>query len=382
MIAGIANFIQTFFDKIDSLGLAVVQNIYSSLSQAMSGPFWLAVTVYVAFWGYELTFGRSALTAEQMFTRLARIVVISLIAFNWATFQTVVVNVLTQTSTSVGQAVCQAVATDGPGTQCSASQSLSNVWSIGMNAGNKAAAKGGLTAIGPWFIALLIWGATLLFTALSLGVIAVSKVGLMVLLGLGPFFVAMALFEFSESLARGWAMQCVAFMVVQIFLFGVLGFEMTLMSTVTEQLNAAFQDNTGPNFCAGLGAECWQPPPPAPDTGSNMQVIAPFVLMMLVGLFLTLEAAVIANGIVGGARIGRFRPLGMVWDAAAWAESLAGSPAAGARRTGRVAAAGWRGGAATLRRMRGEGNSMSGGSNAMSAGEAQVRAALERNRQS
>jgi type IV secretion system protein VirB6 len=104
-------------------------------------------------------------------------------------------------------------------------------------------------------------------------------------------------------------------------------------------------------------------------------VIAPFVLMMLVGLFLTLEAGVIANGIAGGARMGRFRPLGMMWDSSRTA-------AAGASWTGRAAAAGWRGGAAALLRIRGEGNSMSRGGNAMSAGEAQVRAALERNRQS
>jgi type IV secretion system protein VirB6 len=378
MISGVANIIQQVFDKIDSLGLTVVQSIYTSLAQSIAAPFWAAVTVYVALWGFEVMFGRSALTAEEMFSRLTRIVIISMIVLNWAVFQTLVVDVLTQTSASVGKAVCQAVVTGSSGDQCSATQSLSNVFAVGMNTGIKAAAKGGLTALGPWFIALLVWVATLLFTGLSLGVIAVSKIGLLVLLGLGPFFVAAALFEFSSRVATGWVMQCVAFMVVQILLFGVLGFEMMLMSTVTEQLDAAFADNTAMNFCAGLGAECYQTPPP--DTGSSsstMQVIAPFVLMLLAGLFLTLEAAVIASGIVGGARMGRFRPVGALWQAARSRDAETAG-----RLAGRGAAAGRRGGAAAVRWLRGEGNSMSGGANAMTSGEAQVRAALERNRQS
>ncbi|SDR63424.1 type IV secretion system protein VirB6 [Rhizobiales bacterium GAS113] len=358
MISGTSDLIAAVFNKVDSLGLSVVQATYAALGTLLSPIFWTALTIYIAFWGLELMFGRSALTAEQIFTRVVRFMLIYALAFRWSDFQTIVVSTLSQATDIVGQAVCQAASQVGgtsgtAGTNCSASQSLSNVFAVGMNAGIAIASKGGWTAIGAYVVAAFIWIATFAFTIVSVGVILVGKVGLLVLLGLGPFFIALALFEFSSFLAKGWATQCVGFMVLQIFMFGVLGFEVTLMSTVTSDMTASINNSSG-------------------SVGATLTLIAPFVLMMGVGFFLTKEAIVIAASISGGARVSHFLrpPLGR------WAGAAArGTPATGA-------AAG-RGVAAAYRYVTGRGgNSMSSGANTMSAGEAQVRSALERNRQS
>ena len=103
------NVVTQLFQKIDSVSINAIQTIYSALVSALMPVFSVGVTIYVVYWGYEMIYGRAPLTAGSFVWRMLRIWLIYLIAFNWSTFSTLVVNVFTNTADGVATAVCTGV---------------------------------------------------------------------------------------------------------------------------------------------------------------------------------------------------------------------------------------------------------------------------------
>src|SRR5258708_5490574 len=103
-----------FFSAIANMGNNVVQTLYQSISAGFAPVFWIAVTIYIAWWGYEMMFGRARIRAGEMVWKIARIAIIYSLAFGWSDFQSVVVNGVQGLTIGVGNAVCQAVANVTP----------------------------------------------------------------------------------------------------------------------------------------------------------------------------------------------------------------------------------------------------------------------------
>ena len=76
--------------------------------------------------------------------------------------------------------------------------------------------------------------AAVVFITIAVSLVLVGKIAFFVLLGLGPLFIAMALFNFSSVLFTGWLRTCAQYAIVPVVVYGILGFLLTLMnSTIT-----------------------------------------------------------------------------------------------------------------------------------------------------
>ena len=128
------NVVTQLFQKIDSVSINAIQTIYSALVSALLPVFSVGVTIYVVYWGYEMIYGRAPLTAGAFVWRMLRIWLIYLIAFNWSTFSTLVVNVFTNTADGVATAVCTGVGGTSCGTpETAVGSQLSNVLTNGLD---------------------------------------------------------------------------------------------------------------------------------------------------------------------------------------------------------------------------------------------------------
>ena len=131
--------------KVDALGAATIQSLYASLGASLEPVFVLALSVYVAFWGYQLVAGRQGVSAGDALIRVARIAFIYTLAFSWGDFSTLVVNSLTNLPNAVGDAICSAVGgTNCSGTDAGVTQGLSSVWTAAMTVSTAMANNSGM----------------------------------------------------------------------------------------------------------------------------------------------------------------------------------------------------------------------------------------------
>ena len=341
------------FSQVDTLGVTAVQSIYASLATALQPVFLIGMTIYIAFWGYEMLFGRAPLTAGEFVWRIGRIMLIYWLAFTWGDFSTLIVNVLTSVPNDMGTVVCNAVGGQG----CNAagnsvSAGLTNVWTAA-NTVSSSVSAGGITGIGLAILSYVILIIAILFIAFAAFLIVFGKIALFVLLSLAPLFISMALFRFTSHLFNGWMRSCAQYALIPVIVYAFLGFFLVLIQTTITNIQATVVNST-----------------------TALTVISPFLLMCLIGFFLLSQILSIVHGIAGGGT--------MLRSPAAYGLSASGGGAA--------AAAFFLGGAAmnggrslagrAIGAMRGDGgpSSPNGGGHSMSGGQssaaAQVEAAL------
>ena len=232
------DIITQLFQKVDSVAASAIQQIYQSLSQGLLPVFTIALTIYVAYWGYEMIYGRAPLTAGAFIWRVVRIALIYSLAFGWSDFSTIVVGTFTQGADGVASAVCTGVGGTNCGTpETSVSSTLSTLLTNALNAGKTIASSGGWgAAIGLSLLAIVLMIATIIFVAIAILYMLVGKIALFLLLGLAPLFIAMALFNFSSALFTGWLRTCAQYALVPVIVYGILGFLLTLMNQTIANL--------------------------------------------------------------------------------------------------------------------------------------------------
>jgi type IV secretion system protein VirB6 len=272
------DIITSLFSKIDSVAVAAVQQIYQALSTGLAPVFTVGLTIYVAYWGYEMLFGRAPMTAASFVWRIIRIGLIYTLAFGWSDFAAFVVPVFQNGADGVAGAVCTAVGGTGCSTpEASISSTLSTLFTNALTASKTVAASGGWgAAIGLSLLSIVLLIAAVAFIVVAITLVMVGKVALFMLLGLAPLFITMALFNFTSTLFTGWLRTCAQYAIVPVVVYGILGFLLTLMNSTITNLGSIT------------------------DTSSGMTVIAPFLILCGVGCLMLPLSLQIAASIAGG----------------------------------------------------------------------------------
>lgn len=87
--------------------------------------------------------------------------------------------------------------------------SLQNGFTLGMEIGRdfKDAGTGVMSTVMGWVSAVIVWGATVAVTGIVLAVLITTKLGLSIVLALGPLLILMMLFEYTHRYFNGWVNQ-------------------------------------------------------------------------------------------------------------------------------------------------------------------------------
>lgn len=93
---------------------------------------------------------------------------------------------------------------------------LDDLMDKGFALGEQSWKQAGLSSIAPIFIALLVWVATVAFTAYAAILVLISKVALGILIPLGPIFIMLMLFDATRRFLESWLSQVLnaAFVVI------------------------------------------------------------------------------------------------------------------------------------------------------------------------
>lgn len=290
-MAGGNDIFAALFGKIDSMGTQMVQTLYGTLATALQPVFLAGMTCFVAWWGYEMLFGRAQMTAGAFVWRLGKLLLIYSFITSWGTYQPLIVKPLVEAPNAVAALVCQAAG----GTTCgssgsSMSQGLTDIWTAGIEASKVISSAGGWTGVGLMILAIFVMAIVGALIAVAVVLLMIGKMTMFMLLAIGPIILCFAMFNFTSHITDGWMRSLAQYALLPIIVYGLLGVMLLLLQGTLSDIQGMTADTA-------------------------MTVIAPFLLMCVVTLLVLKQSLALAHGIAGGARLDR-RPTGIGWAAA------------------------------------------------------------------
>lgn len=223
---------ETMVATVDCYVQSNVQAGYASLlgpGSLFGTALTIALTLYVAFVGYRLIFGRSSLSMGDMAPRMLLIGAVLALSSNWATYQILVYDVLTDGPAEIAGSISPGIDKAGLNERVDMLSGrmvdLADAWTefdarpeqavAGMPTTMPETLPATATTITA-FVApkdslgpnMLLVSALLLVLA-SAGVLVIAKIILGLLLLLGPIFAILALFAGTRGLTLGWARAAV-----------------------------------------------------------------------------------------------------------------------------------------------------------------------------
>ena len=271
----------------------------------------IALTIYVAIFGYRLMLGLSSLTLGEVVPHFIKIGIVVSLATSWPSYQTLVFETLFHGPEQLADVIVRQAA--GPGAASGdvlgavqevftqLTDAAGDAWGrtpppAPVTAAPPPIAPGAAPATpaapaqlpfqpgAPQFIAGLLWLSALVMMAASVGVLLVVRIVLALLLLLGPVFVAFALFRATRGLAEGWLRVTVKFALVPLFALPLIAVAVAVLAPLA----------------AGLD-----------DAASGSVRDSPVLLILLVVLVFAAvmaQAARLGGGIAGSIRLPRRPP--------------------------------------------------------------------------
>lgn len=211
--AGIGASLRGVDCAANSMAQAAFNRLFSS--EGTFGPVLTTMlTIWIAFLGFSLITGRTRLGLSSLTPRMVTLVLVITFVTSWVAFQSVFWNLAVGAPDEIATVL---MGTRGSATTIFADKLDVVMVSLMEASGGEAMANDTSIFSPPG----LLWsGGTMLLLG-TVGVLATCKIALAILMGLGPIFIVMALFNGTRGLFAGWLKGVV--MMALAPLFAVLG---------------------------------------------------------------------------------------------------------------------------------------------------------------
>lgn len=286
------DFLKEFEQPITQFVTTSVQNLASYVQT----PLRTAVTLYVVLYGIAILRGAIREPIMDFAWRSVRLVIIVALATNASTFHEYVTGLLFESlPKEIGNVIV------GSGLDTSSGEPFDKLLNKGIDVAQKIYDQAGITDIAPALIA----GILLVFTAvcgfLQFAILLYAKVGLAVVIALGPIFIALMLFEATRPFGSAWTRQVANFVILQVLVVALIGLMLTTVSGFIDKYASSA------------------------TTGGQL-IVAAVAITAILGLaaYIALQLPEIASGLAGGGATLTARSAGTI------ASAYAGYAAAGA----------------------------------------------------
>lgn len=237
-------------------------------SEAMSGRMagvigpvgFTLFSLYIVLWGMAMIRGAIQEPFTDGLLRIVRGVVILLFATGAGTYAQWTGDLFWE----VPGAIASAISDDGASTTLETgaprtAEMLDTALGQGLRVGLRAWNKMGVLKISQslafGLLAIAIWLAVLALVIFAAAVVVVASVGLSIVLGVGPLFILLAMFESTKAFFESWVRQAATFAVLFILMGSAISLVMGAFSTFLQGGLAAFGDNPGINDIVVLFAK-------------------------------------------------------------------------------------------------------------------------------
>jgi type IV secretion system protein VirB6 len=182
------NVFDSFLKEFEQPITAFVSTSVSNLASYIDGPLRVAVMLYVILYGFAVMRGAISEPIMEFAWRAMRIVVVVLLATNSSAFQQYVTGLFFD---SLPKEIGNALA--GSGLNTNSGVPFDQLLIKGIDIANRIYKQSGLTNIAPALIAAILLVFVAVGTFLQFAILLYAKVGLGVVIALGPIFIALLL---------------------------------------------------------------------------------------------------------------------------------------------------------------------------------------------
>jgi type IV secretion system protein VirB6 len=275
-------FFVTFWTWLNGQLTGYIGDSTRRLSVALEPAIVTMGTLYIMAWGYLQMTGRIEEPFVFGLKRILTVAVVLGVSLRLWLYNAVIVDLFYQGPIQLGAAVIGAPApavTDTPGSV----YIIDTIWERGGAAAGYLWNNGGVFRgdFGFYIAAVIVWVLIGLLCVYTMFLIALSRLALSVLLALGPFFVAMLLFESTKRLFDAW--------LAQLANYGLVAILTTMGAALLLQLVESYATQT-----AALGTAL-----------ATVDVLNMVLVSVLAFLFMR-QVMPIASALAGGAAFNTF----------------------------------------------------------------------------
>lgn len=257
------------YDFVDGQISAILGDRIAAVAAEIAGPLRISLVLYILLYGFAILRGSIAEPIMDFALRSIKLVFIYTIATTPAYGNYVTQPLFTNLPNSLAQAVSgSSTATVG--------QAFDELINDAAYLAERASDKGSIGDVGPWIVGAIILVVGALAAALGFGVVMVAKIGLALLVTIGPIFVALALFDATRRYFFGWLAQGVNYLV----LFALI---LTVVQLVLDLVRSQWSTIEGLDPVAGGYV---------------------FIALCILAGFFFLHIPTLAAGVAGGASAG------------------------------------------------------------------------------
>lgn len=268
--------IELLLNDIDNTLVGFVNSVFIQLSPGVHALWRMLMILFIVIYGYRVMISGN-FEARELFTKMLKLVIVLVIATEWAAFSIVVYELTTQFPAEVGAEILN-----------SQSDSPENI-----NDGLTAFFDHGFVVAGKFFdnagwsnklypvYGFLTAVFTILFGAYATFLILLAKLAVAILLAVGPIFIILLVFSEMRELFMGWLRTLLNYALIPLFVYALLALINTIIVDRLIKLDEALKIEQGVT-----------------------EAFAAFCLVTAAGFLLTTQIMSIVSGITGGYSLG------------------------------------------------------------------------------
>ena len=221
------------FNSIDTALSSYINDVATAVIVSITPVVTSLLMIYMILWGWQVVTGKSGELVTDGFNRVIKITLIVTLAINLGYYNSFVVDLLSNLPDHLADL---ASTTPVANTSSFLDRTLDDLWALGWLFMNKALAESnfaGMADISLTLTGLAVWGFGLALTIFAAFLLVLSKMALSVLLGVGPIFILLTLFESTKRFFDTWIGQCMNFIFIVMLVSGILRLIISVLNSYT-----------------------------------------------------------------------------------------------------------------------------------------------------
>ena len=216
MAAPSDNIPDRVLNLIDTAAVGFIQNAFDNLWIAISVSFRGLLVLFLILYGLAIWRGLIKTPVQDIAWTGFKFAILYGLISSWPIFSVFIVNFVTNTPDALAGVVA-----GGGVTGQTASAATGEVYIAAIAAADQAMSQSGFFL--PYILGGIIMLTSTLMVIYALFLIALSKIALAVLVGLGPLFILMMMFKATEKIFQAWLQQVINYMLIVVLTVGALG---------------------------------------------------------------------------------------------------------------------------------------------------------------
>lgn len=270
-------FYEHTFNNLSSALSTYVSTTASDIIGAISGVAYSMLMIYMMLWGWTMLRGMISEPITDGVARIIRLSVITGIALSLGRYNQYVSNFLWDSPDALASIIASGYSSSTNNVQY-LDALMTKIYDLGQVFWAKGQAAGTIVPdLGLLMVALLIWTAGVAATAYGAFLLALSKMALAILLGIGPIFVLLLIFEGTKRFFESWLGQALNYVFLVVLTASAIKLIMTILDAYLIQLG--------------------------PVADPNLTQALPCVVLCIIAALVMMQLPSIASALGGGAAI-------------------------------------------------------------------------------